>query len=234
MALRFVSTSIQETDDSGNVKEIAIDSVEARAAKAAAAQAEIKPLYLQLADKANRKQEEYDKIGKLMHAPPKALDEEDVAFYDGLEFTKKNALQARRDRDETALQAFRTAQNAVVFDAPNSVSVTLNPSERIAPATKSAASMLQVAANTTIIKTIIKAKRKNEQGSSSEGNGNNDHLKIVVDDINSAKKQKSECNGTSSSPSNTLSSLAAIASVSSSSSTALTSLFSAYESDNDE
>lgn len=167
MTLRFVSTSILESSDGIDFsKETAIDSEEARAVKREAEKAEAKPLYLQLAEIQARKQEEYDMNTKLMHAPPKALDEDDIAYYEGLEFTKKAALEARHDRDEAALQAFRSARHAVDHGLRDRVAHEKQQQSQKTASTSASSAItntkknIEASLQPTLIKPIIKAKRK--------------------------------------------------------------------------
>lgn len=92
MTLRFVKTSILSSEDgidfgkevSYNLKyllayckrvtfckKVAVESEEATAAKIAAERASAKPLYQQIAEIKERKQQEYDENTKKIFAPPK-------------------------------------------------------------------------------------------------------------------------------------------------------------------
>jgi hypothetical protein len=95
MALHFVSTSVLSSDDGiAFSKETALESDEARKVRLEKERAAQKPLYQQLAEQNERKQEEYDKISKLLFGAPRGLDDEDYAFVTALEETK-NAHRAR-------------------------------------------------------------------------------------------------------------------------------------------
>ena len=69
-----------------------------------------------MADLKAKKQAEYDQNTKKLFAPPKALDEEEVAFFEQLDETKSKAMKARSEREENALAAFRSAQKEQVLD----------------------------------------------------------------------------------------------------------------------
>ena len=112
MTLRFVSTSILTSEDGIDFsKETAVESQEVNDARLAAQKASSKPLYAQLAEIRDRKQEEYDANTKKIFAPPKALDDEDVAFFDDLEDNKKKLLSSRKEREAAAVESFKMAQH---------------------------------------------------------------------------------------------------------------------------
>jgi hypothetical protein len=111
MTLRFVKTSILTSEDGIDFgTETAVENEETRAARLAAEQAQNRPLYQQLADIKNRKDEEYDENTKKMFAPPKALDEDDVMYFQELDNIKSRAMDAREIREQKELSSFRTAQ----------------------------------------------------------------------------------------------------------------------------
>eukprot|EP01037_Dinobryon_pediforme_P019855 gene19855-20353_t len=108
MTLRFVKTSILTSEDGIDFgKEVAVESEEVIAAKVAAERASSKPLYQQLAEIKEKKQQEYDENTKKIFAPPKALEVEDVEFFQELDVNKAKALEARAKRDEDDLKLFR-------------------------------------------------------------------------------------------------------------------------------
>lgn len=110
MTLRFVATSVMESSDGLNYdKETAIESEDVVKARKQAEQAAHEPLYLQLARLADKKQAEYDANTKAMFAPPKALDEDDIEYFNELEATKNDAMEARAKREAEALAGFRQA-----------------------------------------------------------------------------------------------------------------------------
>lgn len=79
MALHFVKTSVlTSTDGIDFSNEESIESDETRKAKKEAEENSRKPLFQQLADLRDKKQEEYDLNRKAIFAPPTALDEDDV------------------------------------------------------------------------------------------------------------------------------------------------------------
>jgi hypothetical protein len=111
MTLRFVKTSILTSEDGIDFgTETAVENEETRAARLAAEQAQNRPLYQQLADIKTRKDEEYDENTKKMFAPPKALDEDDVRYFQELDDIKARAMDAREIREQRELNSFRAAQ----------------------------------------------------------------------------------------------------------------------------
>jgi hypothetical protein len=111
MTLRFVKTSILSSEDGIDFdKETAVESEEVLKARKEAEAAANKPLYQQLADIRDRKQEEYDANTKAMHAPPKGLDEDDIAFFQDLDAAKAQARAANRAHDDEELESFRQAR----------------------------------------------------------------------------------------------------------------------------
>jgi hypothetical protein len=78
-------------------------------------------LYQQLAEIEEQKQLEYDENTKKIFAPPKALDEDDVRFFQHLESQKAKAMEARAVRDNTELKKFREAANRKVVTEQSSV-----------------------------------------------------------------------------------------------------------------
>lgn len=71
MALHFTSSSILTSDDGiGFNKEVALETAEAKLARKASEQAASKPLYMQLAEKKELEQQEYDANTKRMFGKP--------------------------------------------------------------------------------------------------------------------------------------------------------------------
>lgn len=111
MALHFVSTSILSSENGIDFgKEEIIISEESKKAIAAAERASNRPLYEQLFDQQQKKQEEYDANTKRMFAPPKALDEDEVEYFNNLKVKRNEALSNRHSIEEKALEVFRTMQ----------------------------------------------------------------------------------------------------------------------------
>jgi hypothetical protein len=110
MALRFVKTSVLTSSDGIEFStEVALESEEARVARAAAERASARPLFEQLADQRQKKQDEYDANTKLLFAPPKALDEEEFSFLQGIEDVAHQVERRRKNEEEIELERFRAA-----------------------------------------------------------------------------------------------------------------------------
>ena len=111
MALHFVKTAVLSSEDGIDFsKETTIESEEAKQARLLAERANAKPLYQQLAEQKERKQEEYDANTKLLFAPPKALDEEEVTFLQSIEDHRSKKEQLQKQAEIAALESFRAAQ----------------------------------------------------------------------------------------------------------------------------
>lgn len=81
MALHFVSTSVLTSEDGIQFsKEESLETEEAKKLRQNQERQANKPLYLQLAERQDEKQIEYDKVTKLINAPPKGLDEEEYEY----------------------------------------------------------------------------------------------------------------------------------------------------------
>lgn len=63
-------------------------------------------LWEQLEEQKDKKKEEYDAITKKIFAPPKALDEEEVAYLEGVAAKEKSKERARAEEEERELAAF--------------------------------------------------------------------------------------------------------------------------------
>jgi hypothetical protein len=116
MALHFVSTSILSSSDGIDYNdETHRESEESRTARLKAETGASKPLYMQLADREEEKKADYDAMTKKIFAPPRALDEEDCAFYTNLEENKERLAKIRKADEKLALAAFRAhrAEEAV-------------------------------------------------------------------------------------------------------------------------
>ena len=111
MTLRFVKTSILSSSDGIDfANEIAVESEEVLKTRVAAEAAANVPLYQQLADIRDRKKLEYDEIGKKIFAPPRALDEEDVEFFNDLDDAKARTDDRHKRQIDAELEAFRESR----------------------------------------------------------------------------------------------------------------------------
>jgi hypothetical protein len=128
MALHFVSTSVLSSTESGGYSEELKGDDESHLAQVNASKSAGKPLHEQLAEQAMRKQAEYDANTKLIFglllylqnltemphfpviAPPKGLDEEDVAFYHNLQELKDRELNQRQKYVDQEVELFKQAQ----------------------------------------------------------------------------------------------------------------------------
>lgn len=108
MALHFVSTSVLTSSDGIAFEhEEKKDTLDVR--NAAKTNDTSRPLFEQLAEQNDKKQAERDAITKLIFAPPKALDDEEVEFYNDLEERQKQLKELRKATEEEELKHFRSA-----------------------------------------------------------------------------------------------------------------------------
>lgn len=108
MALHFVSTSVLTSSDGIAFEhEEKKDTLDVR--NATKANEVSRPLFEQLAEQNDKKQADRDAITKLIFAPPKALDEEEVEFYNDLEERQKKLKELRQATEEEELKHFRSA-----------------------------------------------------------------------------------------------------------------------------
>ena len=106
MSLNFVSTSVlSSTDGVSHDKETNLDPN----SSASANQTYQKPLYEQLRENAEREQEKYDEQTRAMRAAT-SLNEEDVAFIQGVEERKEEIKRNAKRKEEEELQMFRAAR----------------------------------------------------------------------------------------------------------------------------
>jgi FAM192A/Fyv6, N-terminal domain len=63
-------------------------------------------LWEQLEEQKEKKKEEYDAVTKQIFAPPKGLDEEEVAYLEGVAAKAKSKERARAEEEERELAAF--------------------------------------------------------------------------------------------------------------------------------
>lgn len=108
MTLRFVKTAVlSSTDGIDFSNEVSVESEETRMARLAAERAAQKPLFEQLAEQKQKKQDEYDANTKLLFAPPKALDEEDASFLNTMEDSRQEQERLRKEEEMRQLDVFR-------------------------------------------------------------------------------------------------------------------------------
>ena len=118
MALHFVATSVlTSTDGIDFSKEEALDTEESRRSRREAEEATRKPLFMQLQELRDKKQEEYDSNTKKLFAAPKALDEEDISFLNDVEDHRAQAMDQRAATEKEALAAFRAARSQMVISS---------------------------------------------------------------------------------------------------------------------
>eukprot|EP01038_Epipyxis_sp_PR26KG_P010180 gene10180-13696_t len=188
MALHFVSTSILSSENGIDFsKEEAVESVEAKRMHLDAIQASNKPLYQQLAEQKEKKQAEFDEVKKLIFAPPKALDDEEIHFLNDVEETKNKALEKREEREQEELKKFRDAQLSEyrLDDNDNNKSSSLAKGKFVIRTEKKEK-------NPTIIPQI-KAKRKTAPGSEAKHiEGNKIIRKEDIKEKNNNSKSENE------------------------------------------
>lgn len=108
MSLQFVKTAVlTSTDGLDFSKEEAIESDEAKATRLAQERAANKPLYQQLAEQKDKKQQEYDAMTKMIFAPPKAIDEEEAGFLKSLYEGNEDTERRKKEEEERQLESFR-------------------------------------------------------------------------------------------------------------------------------
>ena len=118
MALHFVATSVlTSTDGIDFSKEEALDTEESRRSRREAEEATRKPLFMQLQELRDKKQEEYDSNTKKLFAAPKALDEDDISFLNDVEDHRVQAMDQRAATEKEALAAFRAARSQMVISS---------------------------------------------------------------------------------------------------------------------
>ena len=103
MSIRFVSTSILESEDGVDFgKETASKALEGAGKRNQQLSGGGSSLYDQLAAQNDAKQEDFEKNGK--HAPTSTLDQDDVDFFNDAETKDRNAYRVRvgEDNEEVA------------------------------------------------------------------------------------------------------------------------------------
>jgi hypothetical protein len=120
MTLRFVKTAILSSSDGIDfANEVAVESEEVFKARAAAESASRKPLYQQLADLRDQKKLEYDENTKKIFAPPKALDDDEIEFFNELESSKAKVVDEIKRQVDTELEAFRESRKLELLKETN-------------------------------------------------------------------------------------------------------------------
>ncbi len=111
MSIGFVSTSIllESASSDGKFEEKRVESEEVKLAERMAKEASQKPLWEQLKEKEDAKEEEFEAFRKAIYAPPPGLDAEDANFLEEARLKRDDALTMKREEDERALQAWKTA-----------------------------------------------------------------------------------------------------------------------------
>jgi len=106
MAIKFVKTEILSSADGVSMGESKrLESPEAD--EALKLNGRGKSLFEQLSEQKDKEQESYDATTKLIFAPPKGLDDEEVAFFMSEETRRRAALKTRK---ESELDAFAAAR----------------------------------------------------------------------------------------------------------------------------
>jgi len=194
MALHFVTTTVLSSDDGINFdNEEKIESDETRQAKLLAEQASNKPLFEQLEDLKAKKQAEYDQNTKKLFAPPKALDEEDVAFFEQLDETKAKAMKARSQREETALASFRSAQKEQTSTPSINDHIMAIPQKKVVDNSIAC----PVVFKRKKIKDETKTKDKDNQEDTTEESSNSKRIKSIAGGVET-NIDKKEANASSS------------------------------------
>ena len=105
MSLNFVSTSVLSSTDgvSHNTE------TQLQPTSSASHPTDRKPLYEQLRENAEKEQEKYDEVTKAMRGTT-TLDEEDIAFIQGVEDRKAEMKNDVRRKEEEEIQMFRAAR----------------------------------------------------------------------------------------------------------------------------
>lgn len=132
MTLRFVKTSILVSEDGLDFsKETAVESEETRNNRLARETGAEKPLYQQLADQKQRKQDEYDANTKLLFSAPKGLDDEEFHFLESLNDAKERADKQKKAEVDQAVLEFRAARkldNYELHKETHATKVVVRPS----------------------------------------------------------------------------------------------------------
>lgn len=183
MSLNFVSTSVlSSTDGVSHDKETNLDPN----SSASANQTYQKPLYEQLRENAEREQEKYDEQTRAMRAAT-SLNEEDVAFIQGVEERKEEIKRNAKRKEEEELQMFRAArlektvtQSEIVGveGIDDRISTSTKPTEKAIPNSKT--DEVKITSSLLNMKPKILKKRRRKPEASNE----------VKETLDSSKKSK--------------------------------------------
>lgn len=113
MSSGFVKTSILAPSKNGetyNVEETRVDSEDVRKQARRESELSSKPLFEQLESNKAKEQEEYDRVTKLIFAPPKALDEEDVNHFNTIHEREQQRKMKILEHEESEVAAFTNAR----------------------------------------------------------------------------------------------------------------------------
>ncbi|CBN79705.1 conserved unknown protein [Ectocarpus siliculosus] len=107
----FVSTSVLESKDGIDFnEEVRKESEDVREAERIAKEADKKPLWEQLAGKRDEKQAKFDAVRASMFAPPRALDDEESNFLQGVEAQRLEAKERKKKWETEELRGFALAR----------------------------------------------------------------------------------------------------------------------------
>mmetsp|Transcript_27895 Transcript_27895/g.36289 ORF Transcript_27895/g.36289 Transcript_27895/m.36289 type:complete len:229 (+) Transcript_27895:38-724(+) len=116
MASGFISTAILSSKDGvGYHEEERKETDEVKLAEKRQKEGSSKPLYMQLAEQQEKKQEEYDAVTKLIFSGPRKLDEEDVEHYESLAEKRQKAFELKRKQEEDSISSFTAEQKMRVI-----------------------------------------------------------------------------------------------------------------------
>uniref|UniRef100_A0A7S2C286 FAM192A/Fyv6 N-terminal domain-containing protein n=1 Tax=Octactis speculum TaxID=3111310 RepID=A0A7S2C286_9STRA len=113
MSSGFVKTSILAPSETGaayDVEETKIESEDVRRQTRREAELSSKPLFEQLESNKEKEQEEYDRVTKLIFAPPQALDEEDVHHFNSVKEREQQRRMKISEHEESEIAAFTSAR----------------------------------------------------------------------------------------------------------------------------
>jgi hypothetical protein len=182
MSLNFVSTSVLSSSDGvyteTQLQPTSSDSLATHR----------KPLYEQLRENAEKDQEKYDEVTKAMRGTT-TLDDEDVAFIQGVEDRKEEVMNNTRRKEEEEIQMFRAArlektmiQSEVVVNDGDGINVTDGESANANVAQKESKSETTsigagASSRMSIKPTIIKKRRRKIAQAESQGSAGAKKLK---------------------------------------------------------
>ncbi|CAM9413964.1 unnamed protein product [Chrysoparadoxa australica] len=110
----FVSTSVLQSSDGIDFdKEERVESAEVKEAERRAREAANKPLWAQLAEREEKRQQEQDAITKAIFAPPKSLDEDESRYLNEVEDERKKKKEQQAEWEGEQVRKFAAAQAGV-------------------------------------------------------------------------------------------------------------------------